>query len=254
MSFDVPAAAYDRFMGRFSEPLAPVFADFADVHAGQSVLDVGCGPGALTTVLVDRLGADAVSAVDPSESFVAAVTGRLPGTRILHGAAEDLPFSAAGFDRCLAQLVVHFMADPVAGLREMGRVTREDGVVAACVWDHSGEGGPLSLFWRAARDVDPAVRTESHLPGSREGQLEELAGAAGLRDIVSDRLVLRVRFEDFDDWWEPYTYGVGPAGQYVARLDDARRGELRARCAELLTEPFEIEAAAWAVRCAGPAT
>jgi SAM-dependent methyltransferase len=247
MTFDVPAAAYDRFMGRFSEPLAPLFADFAGVHAGQSALDVGCGPGALTTVLVGRLGAEAVTAVDPSESFVAAATERLPATRILRGTAEDLPFPADGFDRCLAQLVVHFMADPPTGLREMGRVTREDGMVAACVWDHSGDGGPLSLFWRAARDVDPSVRTESHLPGSREGHLAELAGAAGLRDIVADRLVLRVRFEDFDDWWEPYTYGVGPAGQYVARLDDGRRDELRARCAELLTEPFEIEAAAWAV-------
>jgi SAM-dependent methyltransferase len=247
MSFNVSAEAYRRFMGRFSEPLASVFADHAGVQAGQSALDVGCGPGALTAVLVNRLGADAVAAVDPSESFVTACRERLPGTRVEHGSAENLPYDADAFDRCLAQLVVHFMADPVAGLREMGRVTRPDGLVATCVWDHSGPHGPLSLFWRAAHDVNPQAQGEAGLRGSRPGDLGELAVAAGLRDVAEDRIEVKVGFSDFEDWWEPYTYGVGPAGQYVAQLSDEQREALRDRCAELLPAPFEIRAAAWTV-------
>jgi SAM-dependent methyltransferase len=247
MGFDVPAQSYGRFMGRFSEPLAPVFADFAGVRPGITALDVGCGPGALTAVLVARLGARAVTAVDPSSPFVTAARERLPGTRIDVGAAEDLPFPRGQFDRCLAQLVVHFMADPVAGLGEMARVTRDDGTVAACVWDHAGESGPLSVFWRAARDLDPAVRGESGLPGAGAGQLERLFAACGLRDVEATRLAVHVTFTDFEDWWEPYTLGVGPVGEYVDGLEEAHRASLRTRCAELVVAPFEIHAAAWAV-------
>src|SRR5207342_2927305 len=155
MSFDVSADAYTRFMGRYSEPLAARFADLAGVRPGQRALDVGCGPGALTAELAGRLGAGEVCAVDPSGSFAEAVGERLPGVTVSVAAAERLPFPDAAFDAVLAQLVVHFMADPVAGLREMGRVTRERGVVAACVWDHGGGEGPLSTFWEAARELDP---------------------------------------------------------------------------------------------------
>ena len=145
MSFDVSADAYTRFMGRYSEPLAARFADLAGVRPGQRALDVGCGPGALTAELADRLGAGEVCAVDPSESFAAAARERLPGSTVGVAAAERLPFPDRTFDAALAQLVVHFMADPVAGLREMGRVTRAGGVVGACVWDHGGAHGPLSF-------------------------------------------------------------------------------------------------------------
>jgi ubiquinone/menaquinone biosynthesis C-methylase UbiE len=127
VSFDVSADAYLRFMGQYSEPLAVLFADLAGIGPGQRVLDVGCGPGALTAQLVSRTGADAVSAVDPSPSFTAAVRERLPGVDVRRSAAEKLPFPEGAFDAALAQLVVHFMADPVAGLREMSRVSRPGG-------------------------------------------------------------------------------------------------------------------------------
>ena len=148
---------------------------------GQRLLDVGCGPGALTAELVNRAGPDAVSAVEPSASFAAAARERLPGVDIRQAAAERLPFGDAAFDAVLAQLVVHFMADPVAGLREMGRVTRPGGMVAACVWDHAGGRGPLSAFWRAVRELDPGADDESNLAGVREGHLAESvhAGRAG---------------------------------------------------------------------------
>jgi len=249
MTFNVTADAYDRFMGRFSEPLAARFVELAQVRPGQRALDVGCGPGALTTQLVDRLGVGAVSAVDPSAPFVAALRARLPGIDVRSAVAEDLPFPDRSFDLVLAQLVVHFMADPVSGLSEMARVTRPGGVVAACVWDHAGGNGPLATFWRAVHDIDPQARDESERAGAREGHLAVLCEAAHLTDIESMSLTATARFATFNDWWEPFTLGVGPAGAYVAQLDEAQRDDLRSRCARLLPPPpFTIAASAWCVR------
>jgi len=249
MTFNISAEAYDRFMGRFSELLAARFVELAQVKPGQRALDVGCGPGGLTSQLVDRLGVDAVSAVDPSALFVAALRARLPGVDVRSAVAEDLPFPDHSFDLVLAQLVVHFMADPVSGLSEMGRVTRPGGVVAACVWDHAGGNGPLATFWRAVQDIDPQAGDESERPGAREGHLADLCEAARLKDIESMSLIVTVEFATFDDWWEPFTLGVGPAGAYVAQLDEAQRADLRGRCAQLLPpSPFTIAASAWCVR------
>jgi len=249
MTFAVAAESYDRFMGRYSVSLAPQLAALGDVAAGRRVLDVGCGPGALTTELVRLVGPDGVTAVDPSESFVAAARERHPGVTVERAGAEQLPFPDGSFDAALAQLVVHFMADPVAGLREMARVTRSGGVVAACVWDHAGGTSPLSSFWDAARELDPEVDDESGLPGARAGHLAELFAVAGLREVTETALEVRTEHPSFEDWWEPFTLGVGPAGAYVARLDPERQAELRERCrAQLPEPPFVLTASAWAAR------
>ena len=250
MSFEVPAEAYDRFMGRYSRGLSSQLADLAGVGPGQRVLDVGCGPGALVGELIGRVGAEGVAAVDPSESFVLAARKRHPGVDVRRASAEQLPFEDATFDAALAQLVVHFMADPVAGLTEMARVTRAGGAVAACVWDHASDQGPLGVFWRAARELDAAVHDESDLAGVRQGHLVELFEAVGgLGSVGEAAFVVRVKHPTFQEWWEPFTRGVGPAGAYVASLDDARREALRARCrAALPSEPFTITARAWAAR------
>ncbi len=249
MSFAVGADAYDRFMGRYSVPLAPKLADFAGVATGQRVLDVGCGPGALTSELVSRLGAAAVSAVDPSEPFVAAARERHPGVTVQRATAEQLPFADQDFDAALAELVVHFMADPVRGLREMARVTRKQGVVAACVWDHAGGGGPLSPFWDAAHELDPNVEDESQLAGARQGHLVQLFREAGLREIEESRLSISVEHPSFEDWWTPFMLGVGPAGSFAAGLDPTRLARLRELCRERLPPaPFAVTARAWAAR------
>ena len=249
MSFAVAPDAYDRFMGRYSVQLAPQLADFAGVHAGQRVVDVGCGPGALTGELLERLGANAVSAVDPSESFVLAARERHPGIDVRRAAAEGLPFPDRAFDTALAQLVVPFMANPVLGLREMARVTRQGGVVAACVWDHAGDRSPLTVFWKAVRQLRPETHDESDLAGAREGHLAELFREAGLREIEDTALAVQVGYASFEDWWEPFTLGVGPAGAYVRGLDDDGRGALQERCRLLLPDaPFTLDAHAWATR------
>jgi len=242
----VTADAYLRFMGRFSEPLAARFADLCGIGPGQRVLDVGCGPGALTAELVSRAGAAAVSAVDPSASFAAAVAERLPGVDARRSAAERLPFPDGAFDAALAQLVVHFMADPVTGLREMARVTRPGGVVSAAVWDHAGGRGPLAAFWQAARQLDPAAGDEPDRAGAREGHLATLFEQAGLGGTQVTTLTVRVRHASFGHWWEPFTLGVGPAGAYVASLAPDRRAGLREQCRRLLPAgPGEISATAW---------
>lgn len=247
MSFDVSAAAYLRFMGQYSERLAPRFADLAGIADDQRVLDVGCGPGALTAELVSRVGAASVSAAEPSASFAAAVRERLPGVEVHQAPAEQLPFADGIFDAALAQLVVHFMADPVRGLREMGRVTRPGGVVAACVWDHAGGRGPLAVFWSAVRELDPAAADESGLAGVREGDLARLFAQAGLAGIQAGTLTVRVRHASFGQWWEPFTLGVGPAGAYVASLAPERRAALREQCRrQLPAGPVEVSATAWA--------
>jgi SAM-dependent methyltransferase len=249
VSFDVAAEAYDRFMGRFSRLLSPQLADLAGVRDGQRALDVGCGPGALTAELVARLGPGAVAAVDPSAPFVVATRARYPGVEVHQASAERLPFADETFDAAFAQLVVHFMSDPVAGLAEMARVSKRDGVVAACVWDHAGDQGPLHIFWRAARELDPEVEDESGLAGAREGHLCELFETAGLRDVEAAALSVSLEFLSFDAWWEPFTGGVGPAGSYAAGLDPERQVALRERCRSVLPAgPFAVTAIAWAAR------
>jgi SAM-dependent methyltransferase len=212
------------------------------------VLDVGCGPGALTAELVVRIGAENVTAADPSEAFVEALRARLPDVQLVRASAESLPFEGGAFDVSLAQLVLHVMDDPVAGLREMARVTREGGVVAACVWDFT-DGGPLGPFWEAARALDPEIEDEGAWPGTRAGQLAELFRAAGIADVVDGAISVDVEHAAFEDWWEPFTLGAAPSGKYVAGLDPDRRDALRERCRQMLPKPpFVVSAKAWAAR------
>ena len=249
MSFAVPADAYDRFMGRYSTRLSAQLADLAGVRSGQRVLDVGCGPGALTAELVGRVGAPAVSAVNPSEPFVTAARERHPEVDVRQAGAESLPFEGASFDAALAQLVVQFMADPAAGVAEMRRVTKPGGVVTACVWDHGGGGGPLSPFWEAARDLDGGSDGESHGVGASAGDLARLFESAGLSAVEETGLSVAVTHPSFEEWWEPYELGVGPAGSYVAALEPERRAALREHCRSRLPDPpFAVTARAWAAR------
>ena len=248
MAFDgVPAAAYERFMGRFSTPLAPLFADaaLAGVARGSAVLDVGCGPGMLTAELARRTDEAHITAVDPAASFVSATAARFPRADVREASAEALPFADDTFDVAAAQLVVHFMDDPVRGVREMARVTRPGGLVAACVWDGGGGRSPLSLFSETARRLDPDGVGERSQVYDAE-RLTAVLIAAGVNDVTAVLLTLTVGFPDFDAWWRPFTEGVGPVGTYVASLDPGERDRLVAALRdELGSGPFEMTVGAW---------
>jgi SAM-dependent methyltransferase len=250
MAFSVSADSYDRFMGRYSAILTPQFADLAGVAAGMRVLDVGCGPGVLTAELVTRVGAANLAAVDPSARFVEAVRERYPGVRARIGVAEELPDADDAFDAALSQLVIHFMRDPVAGLGEMARVTRPGGVVAACVWDLAGGRSPISPFWRAVRELAPTAEDESDRRGGSEADLARLFEEAGLGGAATTALVVHAEHGSFDEWWQPFTLGVGPAGAYLAKQDPTTEEAIRERCRELLGDARKVDWYAWAARAA----
>jgi ubiquinone/menaquinone biosynthesis C-methylase UbiE len=252
MSFAVAGDKYDRFMGRYSRELAPRFIEFAGVESAMTVVDVGCGPGALTERLVDRTGAQNVAAADPSEPFVAAATERAPGADVRLAAAEELPWEDDRFDAALSQLVVNFMRDADRGVSEMRRVVRPGGVVAACTWSYSENMEMLQSFWAAARRLDSGAPAEgSTMPYRSVEELDELWRRVGLSEVSTEHLRVETSYTGFDELWEPFTLGVGPAGAYLAKLSPEQREELRGLLFDGLGEPsgpFTLSATACAVR------
>jgi SAM-dependent methyltransferase len=253
--FAAPAEHYDRFMGRYVPTLAGALADMAGVTAGMRVLDVGCGPGGLTSELCRRVGAEAVAAIDPSPQFVAACRGRHRKADVREGVAEQLPWREGEFDAVLSCLVIGFMSDPDRGVREMARVARPGGTVAACMWDVSSGGmSMLRIFWSAVRQLDPGVEGERRYAGAVEGDIAARFERTGLRDVVNGTLTTSADYAGFDDFWEPFTHGVGPAGHYLAALADTQRRRVRDACrAQLPDGPFSLEARAWCARGTVPA-
>jgi SAM-dependent methyltransferase len=250
--FRASAEAYERFVGRYGAPLAAALIEFAGIAPGMRALDVGCGPGALTGSLVQRLGVDNVRAADPSEPFVEACRERYPGVEVVVARAEALPYSDDEFHAALSQLVVNFMEDAEAGVAEMARVTRSGGVIASAVWDYAGEMTLLRAFWDSAREVDPggaAADEGAVMKWSGEGDLAELWQRTGLADVRFGALTVRAAYEGFEDLWWPLPTGVGPAGAYCKSLDDERRAALHDAFRRRLgvgDEPFELTARAWA--------
>jgi SAM-dependent methyltransferase len=252
MSFDVSANAYTRFMGRYSEPLAARFADLAGVRSGQRALDVGCGPGALTAALVDRLGPERVGAVDPSSRFVAAIRERLPGVAVQQAQAESLPFPDGSFDAALSQLVVAFIDDAPRAARELQRVVRPNGTVALCMWDGGGAMQLFGVVWGALHAVDPAEPEEGRRLGYRDpDSLRGLLQDAQFANVETAPLDVEGAYDGFDDFWNALQMRAGPIGEAVGRLDAAQLETLRAECRARLGEPdgpFTLSARAWAVR------
>jgi SAM-dependent methyltransferase len=252
-TFRVAADAYDRHIGRYGPALAGRLMSTAGLRPGQSALDVGCGPGALTAALAELLGAGNVAAIDPSEPFARACAARVPGAQVEVAAAEALPFGDATFDAALSQLVVNFMRDAPTGVGEMRRVTRAEGTVASAVWDYAEGMTLLRRFWDAVVALDPAAESLDEgrsMPYCRPNELERLWLEAGLRDVETSELVVEAAYSGFDDLWQPLESGVGPSGAYAAKLPPQRRTRLREDLRARLgagDEPFRLTARAWCV-------
>jgi SAM-dependent methyltransferase len=252
MTFAVEAEIYDRFVGRYGDELGRELARRAGVEAGMRALDVGAGTGKLTGVLAQIVGEENVAAIDPSEPFVAALRERFPAAEVRSASAEELPFADGSFDAVLAQLVVNFLSDPERGVEEMLRVARAGGVVAAAVWDYGQEMRMLTTFWEAAAELNPrgveARDERSRMPFGAAGGLAALWRAAGAHDTEGGEILVSASYEDFDDLWEPFRRGVGPAGAYAASLERHEQDELRDEYFRRLGSPegpFELTARAW---------
>lgn len=245
--FTSPAEHYERFMGRYTVPLARALADEVGVGRGMRVLDVGCGPGGLTSELADRVGAESVAAIDPAEQFVAACRERNPGADVRQGVAEELPWENDAFDATLSCLVIGFMRDADAGLREMKRVTRPGGTLGVCMWDIAGGGMTmLRLFWSAMKTVKPEVEGERARAGTAEGDIAERLTRVGLRDVSGGALEVSVKYVGFEDFWQPFTLAVGPAGLALAALEEDEQDAVReAIRAELPEGSFTLAARCW---------
>ena len=233
-------AAYDNFMGRFSSRLAPVFADFAGVQAGERVLDVGAGTGMLTEELVRRGALPA--AIEPAPAFAASLRRRFPDLDVREGPAEDLPWDDGSFDVALAQLVVAFMDDAPAGVAEMARVA--NGRVAVCMWDLEGHELLASVLHVRERmgEADSEPRRYRTLV-----EIEELVGP-GAETAVLD---VEAGYEDFEDYWTSLLGGAGPMGAWVASLDGERLETARAELIRELGDPqgaFTLKARCWAAK------
>ena len=251
MSFTASGDAYDRFMGRYSRELAPRLVAFAGVAAGMRALDVGCGSGLLTAALADRVGAANVAAADPSESLLAACAHRVPRADVRRAPAEGLPWPDASFDVVLSQLVLNFVADAEAAVAEMSRVASPGAILASCTWDYADGMRMLHTFWDAAAELDPHAPAESSMRYRTEEELASLWERGGLNDVETGPLEVEVAYGSFDEYWEPFTLGVGPAGAYYASRDQETREALREGCFSRLGSPagaFSLGARAFAVR------
>lgn len=256
------ADAYERFMGRWSRLLAPLLVDFTDVPDTGRVLDVGSGTGALAFSIAERRIRARVLGIDPSKEYVAYANSRSPSSdRVTFqvGDAQQLSFPNAEFQASLSLLVFNFIPDPRKALREVRRVTKPNGRISAAVWDY-GEGmRMLRVFWDAAASIDPkaAKLDEKHMPLCRAGELAQLWKQGGLESIREAPLDIKMRFDSFSDYWDPFLLGQGPAGAYARSLDGDRLETLRQEVRRRLSiavdnKPFTLPARAWAVRGAVP--
>jgi ubiquinone/menaquinone biosynthesis C-methylase UbiE len=252
------AEAYDHHVGRYGAQLAAGLIEVAGVRRGQRALDVGCGPGPLTSALAEALGAENVAAVDPSEPFVEACRARVPGADVRVGVGERLPFADGTFDVVLAQLVVQLMDDRDTGVREMARVAIPGCTIVACVWD-SHRMPLLRAFWDAALEAAPervaAIDDSRRVGYEAPEELGALFAHCGLADVSIGELVVHAEYESFDDLWRPFTAGVGHSGACFASLDGDGQAALAADAYRRLGSPdgsFQLTARAWWARGKAP--
>jgi SAM-dependent methyltransferase len=245
--------AYHRYIGRWSEAVARDFVSWLEVAPGRTWLDVGCGTAALTGAVLALGEPGAVIGADPSRGFVERAAARVGRARVLMADARALPFPTGRFDVSVAGLVLNFVPEPGEMVAEMRRVAR--GVVGTYVWDYAGEMQLLRRFWDAAAALDPraaALDEGARFPVCRPEPLRELFGGAGLADVAVRAIEVSTVFRDFEDLWEPFLGGQGPAPGYVASLDEASRTALRERLRRSLAPArdgsISLSARAWAVR------
>jgi SAM-dependent methyltransferase len=247
---------YEGYVGRWSRRVAPRFVDWLGVPPGRRWLDVGCGTGALCGAILERAAPASVIGVEPSAGFLSVALERLAGKADLRsGTATDLPLADAAVDVVVSGLVLNFVDDQPAALREMARVCAGGGTIAAYVWDYAEGMQMMRRFWDAAVEHDPrgsAIDESARYPLCHPDALVGRFEGAGLDEVATTGIVIDTPFEDFDDYWQPFLGGQGPAPAYLMSLDRPSRDRLRdavhARLPVAEDGAIALTARAWAVR------
>ncbi len=252
------AEAYERFMGRWSRLVAPRLVDFTDLPERGRMLDVGSGTGSLAFAIAERKALARVLGIDPSQEYVAYATSRnrfADRASFEVGDAQHLRFADASFDAALSLLVFNFIPDSKKALMELHRVTKPGGKISAAVWDYGAGMRMLRTFWDAAVRTDRWAEDldEKHMPLCRAGELSALWRQVGFENVREQSIDIRMRFESFRDYWDPFLLGQGPAGSYVRRLERDKLQALRNDVQRLLSlsaedTPFVLPARLWSVR------
>ena len=247
---------YERYVGRWSRLVASDFLAWLDLPAGLRWLDVGCGTGALCDAILERCAPASVAGVEPSDGFRETAAANLAGRAVVHpGSATAIPLKDSAVDAVVSGLVLNFVPDPPAALAEMKRVARRAGTIAAYVWDYAGRMELMRVFWDAAAALDPSAAELDEgrrFPLCRPETLRTVFESAGLDRVEVKPIDVPTRFADYDDFWQPFLGGQGPAPAYAMALDDAARARLRdavrARLPIAADGSISLIARAWAVR------
>lgn len=256
---DVWAAGdhYEPYVGRWSRLAAREFLGWLGVASARQWLDVGCGTGALTQIILEAAAPRAVRGIDPARGFVAYARAHTADRRavFLVADAQSLPVHTASADAAVTGLVLNFVPDPPRAVAEMARAVRPGGVVAAYVWDYAGRMDLVRHFWDAAVALDPRAAELDEgrrFPLCAPARLGELFSDARLRGVDVRAIDVPTRFRDFDDYWSPFLGGQGPAPGYAMSLDERRRAALRDRIRSRVPigpdGSIDLVARAWAIR------
>ncbi len=247
---------YEGYVGRWSRRVAPPFLSWLSASTGQRWVDVGCGTGALCAAILDHASPLSVAGVEPSEGFLQTAQKALGSqVQFYQGNATAIPLEDASADVIVSGLVLNFVPDPQAALLEMARVTGNSGVIAAYVWDYAGKMELMRIFWDTAVELNPdAAKLDEGLrfPLCRQDALAQLFSSAGLHDVEVTAIDIPTIFSSFDDYWQPFLGGQGPAPAYAMSLEEGSRAQLRERIRERI--PIQADgsisliARAWAVR------
>jgi SAM-dependent methyltransferase len=251
---------YEQYVGRWSRQVAPLFLSWLNIPTSRRWLDVGCGTGALCAAIVDRCTPSAVAGVEPSEGFLRTAKQNLADRVALHhGSATAIPIGDASVDVVVSGLVLNFVPDQRDAVLEMARVTGKGGTIAAYVWDYAGKMALMRFFWDAAVDLDPeATKLDEgvRFPLCRPEALEKLFASAGLEEVEVKPIDIPTPFANFDDYWQPFLGGQGPAPAYAMSLTETARVRLRDHIRRRLPTAADgsisLTARAWAARATVP--
>lgn len=247
---------YEQYMGRWSRRVAPLFLSWLDIPSGRRWLDLGCGTGALCAAIAHNCAPASIAGVEPAEGFLRSARENLADRAVVYaGSATAIPLGDASVDVVVSGLVLNFVPNHGAALAEMARVTGKGGTIAAYVWDYAGKMELMRHFWDAAVALDPdAAKMDEgvRFPLCHPAALGKLFADAGLKDIAQTAIDLPTRFASFDDYWQPFLGGQGPAPAYAMSLDESARARLRERMRERLPIAADgsiaLSARAWAIR------